>query len=75
MLLRTLVAGPELTLRHFTTAATWSQHHLVHAHADHLLNLACSVLQSDWAMITVLEDTTASLAGGRTLGPAAEPLM
>ena len=31
--------------------------------ADHLLNLACSVLQTDWAMITVLEDTTASLAG------------
>jgi hypothetical protein len=31
--------------------------------ADHLLNLACSVLQSEWAMITVLEDTTASLAG------------
>lgn len=36
--------------------------------ADHLLNLACSVLSSDWAMITLLEDTTASLAGnnGRT---------
>ena len=66
---------PSVLLRHFTTATTWSRNHLVYAHADHLLNLACSVLQSDWAMITVLEDTTASLAGGRTLGPAAVPIM
>lgn len=57
-----------------------NQHQLL-LRADHLLNLACSVLQSDWAMITVLEDTTASLAGEnmRTAGenmwraPAALP--